>query len=186
MDDQHGYRGWDVWLQEGRIGFHHIHNWPNDALKVVAKSKLPADSWTHVTIVYDGTMRASGARIYYDGVAQEVTVEADALKNTTRTTVPLKLGQREATSRVQNIVLSDLRIYERTLDVQEIAHVARSARTAELLAKSNRAEQESKELLESWLREHDEVYRQSLAHLDKLHGEIQSLQARGTIAHDMQ
>src|SRR5262249_26295674 len=27
MDDQHDYRGWDLWVQEGRVGTHIIHKW---------------------------------------------------------------------------------------------------------------------------------------------------------------
>src|SRR5207248_11714106 len=67
MDDKRGYRGWDVWLQEGRIGFHHIHHWQDDAFKVVARSPLPANTWTHVTAVYDGSMKAQGLQTFYDG-----------------------------------------------------------------------------------------------------------------------
>ena len=44
MDDANGYRGWDLWLQGNRAGMHLIHNYPADALKVVAKTPLKLGS----------------------------------------------------------------------------------------------------------------------------------------------
>ena len=39
------YRGWDLWLENGRVGTHIINKWPDDALKVVANDALkPGDS----------------------------------------------------------------------------------------------------------------------------------------------
>ena len=35
MDDQHGYRGWDLWAEQRRVGTHIVHQWNEDALKVV-------------------------------------------------------------------------------------------------------------------------------------------------------
>ncbi len=186
MDDKNGYRGWDVWMQEGRVAFHHIHKWQSDALKVAAMSPLPINVWTHVTVVYDGSMKAAGMRIYYDGELQPVHVEADALKNTTRTKVPLKIGQRESTSRVQNIALNDLRIYDRALDVSEVRHVARSARVGELLAKADRKPAEHDELYSWWLRENDWHYLAATVQLEDLRREQLAIKTRGTVAHVMQ
>ncbi len=31
MDDRNNYRGWDIWLEGGRIGAHLVHQWPDDA-----------------------------------------------------------------------------------------------------------------------------------------------------------
>ena len=42
MDDQHDYRGWDLWVQGGRPAAHIVHKWPGDALKVVGKMPLQA------------------------------------------------------------------------------------------------------------------------------------------------
>ena len=36
MDNQHGYRGWDLWVEQRRVGTHIIHQWSDDALKVVS------------------------------------------------------------------------------------------------------------------------------------------------------
>ncbi len=38
MDDRHNYRGWDLWLENGRIATHLVNEWPENAIKVVTKS----------------------------------------------------------------------------------------------------------------------------------------------------
>src|SRR5262249_22146927 len=29
MDDQHEYRGWDLWLESGKLGVHLVNRWPD-------------------------------------------------------------------------------------------------------------------------------------------------------------
>src|SRR5207237_2509745 len=115
MDDQHDFRGWDLWIQNERVGAHIINKWPDDALKVVSKNPLKLNQWNHVFVTYDGSAKAAGVKVFINGVPQETNVEADALKNSIRTAVPLKLGQRHSTSRLDNLLLQDVRIYGRAL-----------------------------------------------------------------------
>ena len=55
MDDQHDYRGWDLWLEDDRIATHLVNKWPENALKVVARGEIPLNTWTHVFVTYDGS-----------------------------------------------------------------------------------------------------------------------------------
>ncbi|MBA3481284.1 MAG: DUF1549 domain-containing protein, partial [Pirellulales bacterium] len=86
MDDEHDYRGWDLWIEGRRIGAHIIHKWPENAIKAVTTDQLPADEWVHVTLVYDGSRKAAGIKVYVNGQAKPMNVAADALSATTRTT----------------------------------------------------------------------------------------------------
>ena len=70
MDDQHDYRGWDLWFEQGRPGAHIVHKWPDDALKVVATNPIKPDQWTHVLVTYDGSGRAGGVKVYVNGQPQ--------------------------------------------------------------------------------------------------------------------
>ncbi|MGH7193246.1 MAG: DUF1549 domain-containing protein, partial [Candidatus Saccharimonadales bacterium] len=107
MDDQNGFRGWDLWLEGGRVGCHIVNHWPDDALKVVSKNPLKADQWSHVLITYDGSAQAGGVKVYVNGQEQAVGVQANVLKNTIRTTVPLKLAQRHSTARIDDLLIQD-------------------------------------------------------------------------------
>ncbi len=89
-DRQNKYRGWDIWLEGGRIATHLVHQWPEDALKVIAATPLKPGQWHHVFVTYDGSAKAAGVKVYVDGVAQEVTAANDNLRSTTHTDVPLQ------------------------------------------------------------------------------------------------
>ena len=78
MDDRSNYRGWDIWLENGRIGTHLVHEWPADALKVVSKTKVQPGVWTHVFVTYDGSSHAAGVKIYLNGEPQADRTNADA------------------------------------------------------------------------------------------------------------
>ena len=42
MDEADDYRGWDLWLEDGKVGAHIIHKWPEDAIKVVSDADAQA------------------------------------------------------------------------------------------------------------------------------------------------
>ncbi len=145
MDSPNAYRGWDVWLQGRRVGLHLIHHFPDNWLKVVAKEPLPPDRWVHVAAAYDGSGQASGVQIYYDGVRQELRVEADRLDSTIRTDVPFRLGTRTGGSPT-SATFSHLRVDRGYLSAHEIA-------AQSLHAPAQRARQAGLEALDPAVRE---------------------------------
>src|SRR5262249_10814862 len=151
-DNGSSYRGWDLWMQQDRVGMHLINTWPDDALKVVSKNPLPLNQWTHVLVTYDGSAKATGARVYYNRVPQPVDVEAAKLGSTPRPTVARKIGQRPSGERVQQVVVRDLRVYGRALTTGEAERLAKSPRAGEILGKpaDKRTPQEANELYEWW------------------------------------
>ena len=187
MNDSKAFQGWDLWVEGGKVATHLIHSWDADALKVVAPRKLKTNVWTHVFVTYDGSSRAAGVTIYFDGVAQAGTVAADKLKGSIRTEVPLKLGQRDKTARVEGVQYHDLRIYGRSLAALEVAALAEAGRAAEVLAKpvDGRSPAEVEIALGAYLTMKDEPSRAIQARLAALEGEMKLLKGRGTVAHVM-
>jgi hypothetical protein len=188
MDNGNLHRGWDLWMENDRVGMHVIHRWPDDALKVVAKTPLQPGKWYHVLATYDGSGKAGGVRVYLNGVLQPVDVFADKLKQTIRTKVPLTVGQRHTSERLKDVALQDLRLYGRTLSAPEVAQLARSTRVASLLTKAaaKRTPQEINELFDWWLAALDLPYRLLNHKLANIQQEEVVLGSRGTIAHVMQ
>jgi hypothetical protein len=185
MDESNDYRGWDVWMQADKVGMHVVSKWQTDAVKVVAKTPLQPKKWTHVTIAYDGSGKASGLKIYYDGELQPTDVEADGLRSTTRTTVPLKIGQRNTTSRVNGVAIQDLRIYDRPITGIDAKQLAGSQKLADVLAKpaDKRTPKEVDELFTWWLVNFDAEYNRLAGEQRKLQEEETAIRGRGTIAH---
>src|SRR5262249_57737481 len=107
------------------------------------------------------------------------------LKNTTRTKVPFKLAQRNTTSRLDNVVIQDVRLYGRALSPQEVDRLARSAHAAALLGKpaGKRTPAETNELFDWWLAALDKPSQELSAKLGKLQQEEVAIRARGSVAH---
>lgn len=188
MDEANGFRGWDMWLDQGRPATHIIHQWPDDALKVIGKKPLVIDKWQYVTIAYDGSAKAGGVKVYVDGVSQEVEIGADRLKNSVRTTVPFKLAQRDSSSRVDDLALQDLRLYNRALEPAEVAQLAIATRLAYLVTQpvEGRNTTDVEELYSWWLDAMDTAYQQLAARKRALAATEAAIKSRATVAHVMQ
>jgi hypothetical protein len=189
MDESDAYRGWDLWLENGKPAAHIIHKWPGDALKVVSGTPLRAGEWAHVFVTYDGSGKASGVSIYVNGRKQALDVHADALKGTIRTKTPLKLAQRSGNgARLNNVTLQDVRVYGRTLPDAEVERLTRGTRALWLAdgARGKRSEAETVELFDWHLNDRDTEFRSLGKSLAALEREQSALRSRGTIAHVMQ
>jgi len=74
-----GSRGYEFILDEGRPFFALIHFWPGNAVAVRARQPLPLHQWSHLTVTYDGSSRASGIHLYHNGEPLAVEMVRDHL-----------------------------------------------------------------------------------------------------------
>ena len=188
MDESKGFRGWDLFLDNGKVVSHLISQWNNDAIKVMSKKAIEAGKWQHVMVTYDGSGKAGGITIYLNGMADGKTIEEDSLKNTIQSDTPLKLGQRREGSRTDGVVLQDVRLYNRMLPAAEVSALARAPQLAKILAKSadQRSKEETAQVFDWYLLTLDAP---SLALKDQLAGlevEKAGIRARSAITHVMQ
>jgi len=179
------HRGWDLWMENDKVGMHIINAWPEDALKVTSKMPLQPNKWYHILAAYDGSAKAAGVKVYLDGVLQPVDVFTDKLKGSIKTKVPFKIGQRNAEDRLKDVALQDVRIYERALGSKDVAMLAKNSRVQELLAKpaGKRDAKEKDELFDWWLAAMDGPYQKLQVDLAKMQQEEVQLRSKGTIAH---
>lgn len=120
MDVAQNHRGYDLWIQGANIGTHIINSWPGNALKVVSKDALKANTWQHVVVTYDGRSKANGVKIYIDGKLSKNTVEQDSLTGSIAAKVPFKIGSRSQGANWKGEV-DDIRIYDRSLPTEEVS-----------------------------------------------------------------
>jgi hypothetical protein len=189
MDNTKLYRGWDLYVEGGKVGAHLVNRWPEDALKVLTQAPIPAGQWNHVFVTYDGSAKAAGVHVYVNGVQQPTMVLNDSLKSTIRTTVPWKVGQRHTTERLNGVLVQEVRIYGRSLPAAEVQRLGSNAqRIAAIVAKpaAEHSDVEKKELLELYLTTADKAYIDLTAKLQALAGEESAIKGRGTLAHVMQ
>jgi len=185
MDDQHDYRGWDLWIENNRVGTHLIHKWPEDALKVVTREALTPKEWHHICITYSGGAKPDSVRVYVDGVERVTDTQADTLKSTIRTEVPLKIGQRHTSAAMEGTAIQDVRLYDRALSAEEAARLAHGTRAAWLASRgaTQLSAPEKDELFEWWLARQDAAYQALAGKMQNLENEQRAIQQRGTVAH---
>jgi hypothetical protein len=187
MNEDDNYRGYDLWVEGRRVGAHIINQWPANAVKVVTRDQVPANQWVHVAITYDGSKKAAGVRVYINGQSQPTNVIADALSATIRTTVPLKIGQRNKTAPLSGATIQDVRVFARRLDDGEVASLARSALSAIVAAPPDKRSPADLETLYNWwLTTLDGKYPAVSKKYDALVREQADIQARSTIGYVMQ
>ena len=188
MDNTQGFRGWDFWVQRRQFGAHIVHRWPDNALKVVAAKQAPANTWVHVAVSYDGSDKASGVHVYYDGVELPTQVEADKLNQKIQTKVPFRVGQRHTGDPLSDTVIQDLRIYKRALPAADVASLAKGSHFSAILAKpaAERTDGDKQQIYQWWLGTHDKPFQAVSAQLVRAEKEQAELSRRGTIAYVMQ
>lgn len=187
MDKPSEYRGWDFWVQARRVGMHIISKWPEDGLKVVAQAQVKGNEWTHVAVTYDGSGKAAGMKIYYNGQLQKTNVENNKLKGSIKTSAPFRIGSRSAGEPLAAAGIQDLRLYTRVLPPAEVAAIAKVAKFSGILAKAvdQRTDAEKNDVYPWWLEAFDEPFQQLNEKVDVLEREQNDIKARGTIAHVM-
>jgi hypothetical protein len=187
MDVDAAYRGWDLWVQGRRVAMHLIHAWPDDALKVVATDQLKPDTWTLVTVTYDGSGKADGITIFYDGRAQKPKVEAKSFKkHSIRTAVPLVIGGRSEGATAHAVGIADLAIWGRALATADVEGLSLARSLAEILEKpAGERAKAADGLYGWWLGRFDEPFGSLSARVAELEREEAAIRARGSIAHVM-
>ena len=187
MAEVNDYRGWDVWLEGGKIGTHLINKWPDNAIKVVANKSLPLNAWTHVAVVYDGSSKAAGVTVFYNGEKQATSVQQDSLKDTLETDAPFKLGTRNKSAKIPGLMLQDLRVYGAALTEKNCRDLTNHSRAIYLVETSRGSQPEGlqKELVKWWLNTFDAAYLGLTKELGVLEQEQNQIRDRGSKAHVM-
>jgi hypothetical protein len=181
MNAADSYRGWDMWAESGRIGGHLIHHWDDDAIKVVSQRPADASKWHHFCVTYDGSGKASGYKVYVDGEAQATNTDHDSLKGTTRTTVPLKIGQRDQDSPIIGLRVENLRVYGRALAPAEVTQLAKAEKMSAIIAKpaEKRTDGDKKALHDYWLTSIDPQTRSLQSKMDGISQSMREIESRG-------
>ena len=97
--------------------------WPDSAIEVRTKDRVPMDGAHHVVVNYDGSGTAKGLKMYVDGKPWEAEIVKDTLGGTFRTSASLEIGNKNIGGLFQG-QLDDLRIYTRPLTDTEAENLA--------------------------------------------------------------
>jgi mono/diheme cytochrome c family protein len=131
MNTATNYRGWDLFLTEGRPTVHIVDQFPDKALKVTAREQLSSGRWHHLMAVFDGSRTGADAlTLYVDGLKAHVEVNNNNLGSNILTDVPLRLGSRSGTNGSADMLsggsvfLQDVQFYNKALAPRDVARLA--------------------------------------------------------------
>ncbi len=156
IDDANAFRGYDLIMEGGKLASHFVHHWPDRAFKVVTKEPLSLKEWHHIVVTYDGTRRASGVKVYVDGLAKPFEVTTDnELSGTLKTDKAFHIGKRQASVPFKGLI-DDVQLYAAELSMTEVAQLASGqavSRLKELLAtaSANRSDAQREQLRQHYL-----------------------------------
>ena len=187
MDEDDKNRGWDLWVEKGRVGMHIINSFPENSLKVVSENPLSLEDWHHVSVSYDGSSKAEGIKFFIDGSEAKMSIANNSLSETIQTTTPLRIGSRSKANAAKGAMLQDVRIYNSALSVGDFDIIRSVTRLVHLLSIpiETRSEKETEEVYTWYLRTQDPdsiAFTKKIATLDS---EQKQIESRGTIAHVM-
>lgn len=74
-----GSQGYELLIEDDYLSFALCHFWPGNAMRIRARQPLALNAWTMVTATYDGSSRASGLKLYLNGMPAACDVVRDNL-----------------------------------------------------------------------------------------------------------
>jgi hypothetical protein len=131
-EDNSGGAGYRIELEDQRVHFYMAHSRPFNMISLVAKDPLPLKQWTHITMSYDGSSRASGVQFYFDGVSAAMEVTHD---NLTQSILPhnyattfdnflgIEFGSRFREKAPVGSGLDEVRVFNRALTPIAVAYL---------------------------------------------------------------
>lgn len=173
MNDGNGHRGYDIYCTNGGVAVHIINTWPTNAIKVNTKGKLKKDVWQHVFVTYDGSSKAAGVKIYFDGKPQEWTIEQDRLTATIRARTPFQLGRRSSGSGFNGLI-DDVYVFDRALSESDVQALAGADPIAPLLTMhpEDRSPEQIAVLRNFYLTNHDSEWQDAAQQVRDLKSKI--------------
>jgi hypothetical protein len=106
------------------------------AIRVASVTPLPLDgAWRHIFFTYNGSGRASGVKIYVNGIEIPTRVLSDNLARATiRTSAPMQLGWRDPEDHpAKEARYQDIRLYARALSPAEVERLPFEDYAAEIV-----------------------------------------------------
>ena len=150
--------GYELLMNEGSLEFALVHFSPGNEIRIRTKKKVEVDTWTRVTVTYDGSSKAAGMAIYVDGELADVDVIRDYLTKKIRFggNLNVTLAQRFRDNGFKNSKIDEFHMWERELTSAEVrAHHDPEAKAPE-----------KAELYAYYLAAHSDVWKASYADLE--------------------
>ena len=130
-----GNRGYEVILRgDGTFSAALHHVFPDNSIEIETTRPLDPGGWHHLALTYDGSSRAVGLQLFFDGQLADTRIVVDNLQQSILRSgdkkneswvgnPPLRIGRRHDET-LQDVSVDELRVYDRRLTAFEVAALA--------------------------------------------------------------
>ena len=134
-DRGYGYKGWGMYLIDGKIKSYSINRLLDDGVRVSTKDDLPVGEWRHVAVTVDGSRLAKGMRIFIDGEEWETVADLDLANQEIRLKdKPVLIGMGGGLDHGFKGMIDEVRLYDGVLSDERIAVLATAESLADIAA----------------------------------------------------
>ncbi|MEQ6121269.1 DUF1553 domain-containing protein [Reichenbachiella sp. MALMAid0571] len=166
------FRGFHLALENNKLQVLMAHTAPGNAIIEYTKQDIPRDQWINLMLTYNGSSKASGLKVYLNGVELETDVKNDNLYKDIhfgRKDEPgIQIGARMRGKGIGGATVDDLMVFDQELTPLEIIQVVDYEKFRDIMSKrhSELAEVESAMLESYFLLNHSKVYKKYLDELE--------------------
>ncbi|MBC7892291.1 MAG: DUF1549 domain-containing protein, partial [Sphingobacteriaceae bacterium] len=171
-----GNRGYFIELNEDKtLTITLAHIYPDNAIELKTKEKLPLHSWQNLTLTYDGSSKAAGVGCFLNGRKLTAEVLNDNLhksmlyvygtKNYPLGAANFRIGYEKDRS-ISGVAVDDFRFYRRTLTTPDLLQLAGQDAAVQTLVRtpaSQRTALQTQQLFDWYLSAFDKTYPAQLA-----------------------
>jgi len=171
-------RGYEMLIENGRVSLGLHHMWPGNALKIISTGMLPTNEWVNLAMTYDGSSRAAGLKLYWNGAAAETQTIRDTLwKDITyeRGSPHLAIGFRFRDNGFRDGMVDEFKIFDRELTALEMRQVHDGSALEKALATENPTGRAHDELFDYYLANFHPVRQKFLSDLRAIRREQSQL-----------
>ncbi len=116
--------GFELLLEKGKLRWSCIHLWPGSAASIETTEPFPIGKWVQVTVTYDGSSRADGLKMYFDGKPAATSLLRDHLDQKI-VAGAFRVGARPRDDRgFAQGKIDDLAVFRHPLTPAEVADLA--------------------------------------------------------------
>ena len=181
MDIADSHRGYDLWVENGKLAVHLIHSWPQNFIKVTTKQKVAKNEWIHAFVTYDGSKKAKGVKIYINGQEQKLDINGNKLTETMKSKAPLLLGSRHEGQHFANGQLHSFQLFNKALTTEEIVAISINGRINNLRKSSKQVPKLVEQIRSYYFTHVDKTAKKLNAKSIALKNEKSAIEKRGTI-----
>ncbi len=163
----------------------HSNRAAGKSIEVSTKQVIPRKKFAHLVVSYDGSMKASGIRIFLNGKPVELEIKKDQIGATFTTREDLLVGVETETSGpkgirdelLHNAILDDIQVYNHQLNAPQIKTLYQLTPVQLLAARSEQSPVVRDFLSKAYFRDEDPIYQKLMTQLEKIEASLKSFES---------